>query len=62
MEAGGRKRTECTLVKRDGAKSILALSVARFAHTNQGQDVRLWGQSGTPAFGVDLMGAAITEF
>lgn len=53
MEAGGRKRTECTLVKRDGAKSILALSVARFAHTNQGQDVRFVGRSGMAGYKID---------
>jgi hypothetical protein len=50
MEAWGSKRTVCTLVKRDGAKSIFALSVAGFAHTNQGQNVRLVGLSGTAAY------------
>jgi hypothetical protein len=43
MEAWGSKRTGCTLVKRDGAKSIFALSVAGFAHTMQ---IRGVGRSG----------------
>lgn len=44
MEAWGSMRTGCTLVKREGAKSIFALSVAGFAHTMRVRDIRLVGR------------------